>query len=60
MQSYAIGMNVIIFLVAFWTSVIYGFMTRDLLGSALWMTMGFAALTSARLTPPRIEDELEH
>ncbi|MCC7002900.1 MAG: hypothetical protein IT357_12155 [Gemmatimonadaceae bacterium] len=52
-------MNVIIFLVAFWTSVIYGFMTRDLLGSALWMTMGFAALTSARLTPPRIEDELE-
>ncbi len=59
MQSYVIGMNVILFVVAFWTSVIYGFMTRDLLGAALWLTMGFAALTSSRLTPPRVDDTPE-
>ena len=57
MHAYVVGMNVIVFLGAFWTSVIYGFMTRDWLGSALWMTLGVAALTSARLTAPRIDDE---
>ena len=54
--TYVVGMNVLVFLVAFWTAVIYGLMTREWFGTALWLTVGFAALTAPRLIPPR-EDE---
>lgn len=56
MPTYVVGMNVIVFLVSFWTAVIYGFVTRDWVGTALWLTLGFAALTARRLTPPRGRD----
>lgn len=56
-MHYAMPLNVIVFLVAFWTAVIYGFATRNWLGAVLWLTLGFAALTSPRLTPPA--DELD-
>ncbi|MBL8997144.1 MAG: hypothetical protein JNL44_07480 [Gemmatimonadetes bacterium] len=56
MQSYVMGMNVLVFCVAFWTALIYGAMTRDWLGSVLWLTLGFAALTARRLTPQRDEE----
>jgi hypothetical protein len=55
-QTYAMPLNVIVFLVSFWTAVIYGFATQNWLGAALWMTVGFAGLTSERLTPPRVEE----
>lgn len=54
--AYVMGMNVLVFCVAFWTALIYGIVTRDWLGSALWLTLGFAALTAPRLTPPRSEE----
>ncbi len=57
MQSYQLPINIIVFLVAFWTAVIYGLVTRDWLGSALWLTAGFAGLTAERLTPARSEDD---
>jgi hypothetical protein len=50
-------MNVVVFLLSFWTAVIYGIWTRDWIGSALWLTLGFAALTARRLTPRRDPDE---
>jgi hypothetical protein len=56
MPTYVIGLNIVAFLVAFWTAVIYGIWTRDWIGTALWLTLGFAALTSSRLTPPRHDD----
>jgi len=55
--TYVVGMNVLVFLGAFWTAVIYGLMTRDWLGAMLWLTLGFAALTARRLTPHRDADE---
>jgi hypothetical protein len=57
MPTYAVGMNVIIFLVSFWTAVVYGSWTHDWIGSALWLTLGFAALTSPRLIPPRYDGD---
>ena len=56
MYAYVMGMNVLVFCVAFWTALIYGIVTGDWLGSALWLTLGFAALTAPRLTPPRSEE----
>ena len=56
MHAYVMGMNVLIFCLSFWTALIYGVMTSDWFGSALWVTVGFGALTSARLTPPRAGD----
>ena len=56
MPTYVVGMNVLVFLVAFWTAVIYGLMTREWFGTALWLTVGFAALTAPRLIPPRAEE----
>lgn len=53
MRTYVMPWNIIVFLGAFWTAVIYGFITRNWLGASLWLTFGFAALTSERLTPPR-------
>lgn len=53
MPTYVVGLNVILFIAAFWTAVVYGVWTRDWLGAALWLTLGFGALTSRRLTPPR-------
>lgn len=53
MPTYVVGLNVILFIAAFWTAVVYGLWTRDWLGAALWLTFGFGALTSRRLTPPR-------
>jgi len=52
-------LNVIVFLGTFWTSVIYGVSTRNWAGALLWLALGFAALTSERLTPPRIEEQDE-
>ena len=54
--AYVMGMNVIVFCVSVWTALIYGVMTRDLLGAVLWLTLGFAALTAPLLTPPRRHD----
>lgn len=48
-------LNVIVFLGAFWTGLLYGFVSRDWAGSFLFITVGFAALTSTRLTPRRGE-----
>ena len=56
MYAYVMGTNVIVFCVSVWTALIYGVMTRDLLGAALWLTLGFAALTAPRLTPRRRND----
>ena len=53
MPTYVVGMNVIAFIVSFWSAVIYVVWTRDWIGSALWLTLGFALLTSRRLTPRR-------
>jgi hypothetical protein len=57
MPTYVIGLNVVVFLLSFWTAVIYAIWTRDWLGSALWLTFGFVALTARRLTPRRGPDE---
>jgi hypothetical protein len=46
-------MNVFLFLLSFWTAVVYGLWTRDWVGSALWLTLGLALLTARRLTPRR-------
>lgn len=53
MPTYVVGLNVVAFLVSFWTAVIYAIWTRDWFGTALWLTFGAICLTSARLTPPR-------
>jgi hypothetical protein len=50
-------MNVVVFVLSFWTALIYGIWTRDWIGAALWLTLGFAGLTSRRLTPRRDPDE---
>lgn len=55
--TYAMPLNVILFLASFWTAVIYAFATRNWLGSVLWLTVGFVALTSERLTPARPDDD---
>lgn len=57
MPTYVLGMNVVVFVLSFWTALIYGIWTRDWIGAALWLTLGFAALTSRRLTPRRDPDE---
>jgi hypothetical protein len=57
MPTYVVGFNVIAFLLSFWTAVIYAIWTRDWVGTALWLTLGFALLTARRLTPPRDETE---
>lgn len=57
MPTYVMPLNVIAFLAAFWTAVIYVAATRDWLGALLWLTVGFVALTSERLTPARAEDD---
>lgn len=59
MRTYVMPLNVIVFLGTFWTSVIYGVSTRNWAGALLWLALGFAALTSERLTPPRIEEQDE-
>jgi hypothetical protein len=56
MPTYVVGMNIVVFLVAVWTAIIYGIWTRDWVGAALWLTLGFAALTAPRLTPRRPEE----
>ena len=53
MQSYVFGLNVLVCCVATWTAIIYGALTRDLVGAALWLTLAFAAVNADRLTPPR-------
>jgi hypothetical protein len=57
--TYAVPLNVIAFVAAFWTAVIHGATTRSWLGPVLWITVGFVALTSERLTPARAEDDDE-
>lgn len=57
MRTYVMPLNVIAFLGAFWTALIYGMATRNWAGSFLWITVGFVALTSPRLTPPRLSDD---
>jgi hypothetical protein len=52
---YSMPLNVIAFLAAFWTAVIHVAITREWLAGALWLTLGFAALTSERLTPVRLD-----
>lgn len=59
MPTYVLPFNVFAFIGAFWTALIYAAFTRDWLGSLLWLTVGFVALTSERLTPERVEDEDE-
>jgi hypothetical protein len=56
-QSYAVPLNVVLFLASFWTAVIYGFATQDWLGAVLVVTVGTMALTSERLTPARLDDD---
>lgn len=60
MQTYVMPWNVIVFLGAFWTALIYGISTHDWLGMGVWLTLGFAALTSERLTPPRFDANVEN
>lgn len=50
MPTYVVGLNVIAFLVSFWTAVIYAVWTRDWIGTTLWLTLGFACLTAPRMT----------
>lgn len=57
MPTYVVPMNIVLFLGAFWSAVVYGLWTRDLLGAALCLTGGFACLTSRRLTPSRPDDK---
>lgn len=56
MPTYVLPLNVLAFIGAFWTAVIYAAVTRDWLGALLWLTVGFVALTSERLTPERIDE----
>jgi hypothetical protein len=53
MPTYVVGLNIVAFLASFWSSVIYAAWTRDWLGSALILTVGFHFLVSRRLTPRR-------
>jgi hypothetical protein len=55
--TYVMPLNVITFLAAFWTAVIYAAATRNWVGATLWLTVGVLALTSERLTPARAEDD---
>jgi hypothetical protein len=57
MRSYVFGLNVLVCCVATWTAIIYGLLTRDLLGTALWLTFAFVAVSAPRLTPRREPDE---
>lgn len=57
MPTYVLGMNVVAFILSFWTAVIYAIWTRDWIGTALWLTLGFSLLLSRRLTPRRDPDE---
>ena len=54
MRTYELPLNIIVFLGAFWTAVIQGVATSSWLVVVLWLTFGFAALTSERLTPARL------
>lgn len=54
---YVLPRNIVAFLAAFWTAVIYAAATRHWLGAILWLTVGFLALTSERLTPRFVEDD---
>ncbi len=53
MRSYVFSANVLVCCVAVWTAIIYGLLTRDLVGTALWVTFAFAAVSAERLTTPR-------
>jgi hypothetical protein len=53
MRSYVFSPNVLVCCVATWTAIIYGVLTRDLVGTALWVTFAFAAVNAERLTAPR-------
>lgn len=55
MRTYVLPLNIIVFLGAFWTAVIQGLSTQSWLVVVLWLTFGFAALTSERLTPIRMQ-----
>jgi hypothetical protein len=57
MPTYVVGLNIVAFIASFWTAVIYAIWTRDWLGTALWLTLGFAALTARRMTPRRDDQE---
>lgn len=57
MRSYVFGLNVLVCCVATWTAIIYGLLTRDLLGTTLWLTFAVAAVNAERLTPRREADE---
>ncbi len=59
MPTYVLPVNVIVFIAAFWTAVLYGILTGNWLGSGLWLTLGFVALTSERLTPARAPDDAD-
>ncbi len=58
MPTYVVGLNVVAFIASFWAAVIYALWTRDWIGTALWLTLGFACLTARRMTP-RDESEDE-
>ncbi len=51
MLTYVFGLNVLVCCVASWTAILYAAFTRDWVGSALWVTLAFAALNARRLTP---------
>jgi hypothetical protein len=57
--TYSIGLNVLAAGVASWSAILYAAFTRDWVGTALWLTLGFAALTAKRLTPHRDEPDAE-
>ncbi len=57
MRSYVFGLNVLVCCVATWTAIVYGILTRDLLGTALWLTLAFVAVGAERMTPRRGSDE---
>ena len=59
MFTYVFGLNVLVCCAASWTAILYGAFTRDWVGTALWLTVGFAALTAKRLTPRRDDDDPE-
>lgn len=57
MRSFVFSPNVLVCCVAVWTAIIYGALTRDLVGTALWVTFAFAAVNAERLTAPRDSTE---
>ena len=53
MRSYVLGMNVLVCGVATWVAILYGAFTRDLFGTALWLTLALVAVNAERLTPAK-------